>query len=546
MGENLDQSSEKQYRTALYLRLSRDDGEEDGGYKSESNSIRSQRELLEGYVSRNDELEVVEIYTDDGFTGSNFQRPGFMRMMEDINAGLVDCVLVKDLSRLGRDYIESGRLIQKIFPAYGVRFIAVTDHYDSLTADRHDTSLVVPVKNFVNDSYCRDISQKVRSHQQVKREKGEFIGAFTVYGYRKSPDNRNQLLPDGYAAAIVRKIFAWKLAGMGVHRIAEKLNGMGVLPPMAYKRMHGEKLRTSFDQMRTGKWSGVAVERILINEIYTGTLVQGKTGRVNYKVKQSVAKPEQEWSRVKGTHEAIISEEDFALVQKLMEHRTRSGNGKESLHLLAGMLFCGDCGEQMIRRESMTGAFYMCGRKNRGEGCTRHKIEEVLLVNMVMSCLRKLIKLNDVQFERIEELVPMASDTLISMASHEEKSTHIESEEKGLEEKEIELLRREKEKYQMLRSGLYEDWKEGIITEEEYYSFRSIYEKEIVSIQETIKKQVNMMYRSSIPSNTSKRCSLIYEPSRLLLLSLTEQIKIWEIQEKRLFVADIKFKFSLL
>jgi DNA invertase Pin-like site-specific DNA recombinase len=546
MGENLDQSSEKQYRTALYLRLSRDDGEEAGGHKSESNSIRSQRELLEGYVSRNEELEVAEIYTDDGYTGSNFQRPGFLRMMEDISNGLVDCVLVKDLSRLGRDYIESGRLIQKVFPAYGVRFIAVTDHYDSLTADRHDTSLVVPVKNFVNDSYCRDISQKVRSHQQVKREKGEFIGAFTVYGYRKSSDHKNQLLPDGYAAAIVRKIFAWKIAGMGVHRIAEKLNGMGVLSPMAYKRMHGEKLRTSFDQMRTGNWSGVAVERILTNEVYTGSLVQGKTGRVNYKVKQSVAKPEQEWSRVKETHEAIISEEDFTLVQKLMEHRTRSGNGKESVYLLAGILFCGDCGEQMIRRESSKGEYYICGRKNRGEGCTRHKIEEELLVNMVMSCLRKLIKINDVQLERIEELVPVASDTPMLMASHDEKSVCRESVEKGLEEKEIELLWREKEKYQMLRSGLYEDWKEGIITEEEYYSFRSIYEEEISSIQETINKQENMMRMSSVSPNFPEQNGILNEPNRLFFLSFIERVEVREIPEMERLLTEVQFKFILL
>jgi DNA invertase Pin-like site-specific DNA recombinase len=532
------------------------------GYKSESNSIRSQRELLEGYVGRNEELEVAGVYTDDGYTGSNFQRPGFLRMMEDISTGLVDCVLVKDLSRLGRDYIESGRLIQKVFPAYGVRFIAITDHYDSLTADRHDTSLVVPVKNFVNDSYCRDISQKVRSHQQVKREKGEFIGAFTVYGYQKAQDDKNKLLPDAYAAAIVRKMFAWKLAGLGVHRIAEQLNSMGVLSPMAYKRMHGEKLRTSFDQMHTGKWSGVAVERILTNEVYTGTLVQGKTGRVNYKVKQSVPKPEQEWSRVKGTHEAIISEEDFYLVRKLLGQRTRSGNGKESVTLLAGMLFCGDCGEPMIRREGAKGACYICGKKNRGVGCTRHKMEEEILVHIIMECLRPLLYINEVITKALSDrfaYVPNEQNkiessliSLIEKGDHQASrgmSMHMEYEGYGLTEsaceEEMQLLCREKEKFQLLRSGLYEDWKDGVITEEEYYSFRSIYETEIATLQETIEKQENLLHRRNASEDILEQRDFPAEPNRLLFLSFLEQVKLWEIPECRRPAVDIKFNFCL-
>jgi DNA invertase Pin-like site-specific DNA recombinase len=553
--------------------------EGDGGYKVESNSIRSQRELLEGYVGRNEELAVAGVYTDDGYTGSNFQRPGFLRMMEDISAGLVDCVLVKDLSRLGRDYIESGRLIQKVFPAYGVRFIAVTDHYDSLTADRHDTSLVVPVKNFVNDSYCRDISQKVRSHQQVKREKGEFIGAFTVYGYRKSPADKNQLLPDAYAAAIVRKIFVWKIAGLGVHRIAERLNSMGVLSPMAYKRMHGEKLRTSFDQMRTGKWSGVAVERILTNEVYTGTLVQGKTGRVNYKVKQSIPKPEQEWSRVKRTHEAIISEEDYQLVRKLLEQRTRSGNGKDSVTLLAGLLFCGDCGEPMIRREGAKGACYICGKKNRGVGCTRHKMEEEILVNIIVECLRPLLHINEVISTTLSKKIanvpnePSRMESSLihlnekgdyqasrGMGVHTENEKadrpasrgmgmNIEYEESGLPEsaceEEMKLLCREKEKFQLLRSGLYEDWKDGVITEEEYYSFRSIYEKEIASLQETIEKQENLLHKRNTSTDIPEQRDFPSEPNRLLFLSFLEQVKLWEIPECRRPAVDIKFNFRL-
>ena len=186
------------------------------------------------------------IYVDDGYSGTSFERPGFRRMMEDVYAGLVDCIIVKDLSRFGREYIEAGRLIQKIFPALNVRFIAVTDRYDSLTADYNERALVLPVKNFVNDAYCRDISDKVKSHQKIKRENGKFIGAFAVYGYQKDPEDRNHLVPDGYAAGVVRSIFGWRLGGMSATAIAEKLNILGVLSPMEYKRAQGGHYSSGF------------------------------------------------------------------------------------------------------------------------------------------------------------------------------------------------------------------------------------------------------------------------------------------------------------
>lgn len=199
------------YNVAVYLRLSRDD-KPDGS--AESNSIHSQRDMIRSFIRKQDDMEIYDIYVDDGWSGANFDRPSFRRMMEDIEAGCVDCVIVKDLSRFGRDYIEAGRLIQKTFPAFSVRFIALNDNFDSLTADFNEKTLVLPVKNFVNDAYCSDISKKIRSHQQVKREKGDFIGAFAVYGYRKDPENINRLLVDEYAAGIVKKIFAWKTAGL--------------------------------------------------------------------------------------------------------------------------------------------------------------------------------------------------------------------------------------------------------------------------------------------------------------------------------------------
>ena len=214
---------EKIFYAAMYLRLSRDDAADSGAggsggrasVKNESESIANQRELIKAYIREQEDIELYDIYVDDGFSGSNFDRPEFKRMMCDIEAGRVNCVIVKDLSRFGRDYIESGRYIQKTFPTLGVRFIALTDQYDSFSADTGAGSIVLPVKNFINDSYCRDISTKVKSGLEVKRRNGECISPFVVYGYRKDEENKNHLVVDEYAAGIVRQIFEWKIAEIG-------------------------------------------------------------------------------------------------------------------------------------------------------------------------------------------------------------------------------------------------------------------------------------------------------------------------------------------
>lgn len=291
------------FNVAMYLRLSRDDEDIDGSKKSESNSIGSQREIIRTYIREHDDMDLYDIYVDDGFTGSNFDRPEFKRMISDIEAGKVNCVIVKDLSRFGRDYIEAGRYIQKTFPALSVRFIALTDHYDSFNADSGESSIVLPVKNFINDSYCRDISTKVKSQLEVKRKNGEFIGAFAVYGYLKNPKNKNQLVVDDYAADIVKKIFMWKLEGLSALAISKKLNELGILSPMEYKKSNGVHFSTGFAVNTKTRWSSVAIKRVLTNEVYLGHMVQGKREKVNYKVKKIVDKPEEEWARVERTHD---------------------------------------------------------------------------------------------------------------------------------------------------------------------------------------------------------------------------------------------------
>lgn len=520
--------AKEHYKAAVYLRLSRDD-EERGGARQESNSIGSQREMIRSYIRQQGNMEIYDVYVDDGYSGVNFNRPEFQRMMKDIRAGNVDCVIVKDLSRLGRDYIEAGRLIQKTFPAFCVRFIALTDHFDSLTADDNERSMVVPVKNFVNDSYARDISDKVRSHLKVKRERGDFIGAFAAYGYQKSKDDRNRLVPDDYAAGIVKKIFAWKIEGYSNLAISGMLDAAGILSPMEYKRVRGEKYHTGFVSGAQAKWSAVAVKRILTNETYTGTLVQGKEEKVSYKIKKSIRKPEEEWVRVKNAHEAIISREDYQVVQELLQTDTRAGGGEKKAHRYVGLLFCGDCMEPMIRRvthcRGKESVAYICPKKNRGEGCTRHTISGEALDGLVLAGIRQQVALFADKSRIAESLEQMEID-FAEVAAFE---------------REIQRLHREQDKYLELRAGLYEDLKRQIITEEDFRSFCDIYEKKYQELEEAAARQeetVKKLLRSGVTAGVHlermKNAMQVTDSDRVTLVSFVKRILVYE--DKRVYV----------
>ena len=520
------------YHAAIYLRLSRDD--DDIGSKAESNSISSQREMIHSYIRKQDDIEIYDTYVDDGWSGANFDRPEFKRMMEDIEAGNVDCVIVKDLSRFGRDYIEAGRLIQKTFPAFFVRFIALTDNFDSLTADYNETSLVLPVKNFVNDSYCRDISNKVRSHQKVKRENGEFIGAFCVYGYKKSDVNKNLLVPDDYAAEIVKKIFLWKMEGYSTSAIAIRLNELGILSPMEYKRRQGENFRTGFVTGVNPKWSAVAVKRILVNENYIGNLVQGKEEKVNYKVKKSIKKPREEWTKVESTHKAIIAKEDFEIVGELLRVDTRAAKGKKKAHKYSGLLFCGDCGEAMARRviryKGKDMVHFICSLRNRGEGCSRHDITEEELDKVVLAGLRQQISFF---------LDPCGVAVHI-------QDLEVDFEEIALIDREIEKLCKEQEQYRFLRAGLYKDLKNNIITENDFRIFHEIYEKQEEELRQAVTKQEQMkkdIFKagtiSKVKLEQMKKTMQVTEIDRMILLTFVKRILVYE--DKRVYL-ELRYK----
>ena len=352
---NQNRNIKKIYHAAIYVRLSKEDGDIVSANKRESNSISNQKDLIKNFLKDKKDIVVVSERVDDGYSGSNFERPAFQMMLEDIRRGVVDCVVVKDLSRFGREYIDAGKYIERIFPALGVRFIAINDNYDSLEGKSQADEIVIPFKNLINDAYCRDISIKIRSHLEVKRKNGEYIGAFTPYGYKKDDADKNKLVVDTYAADIVKEIFRLKLSGMSQTAIANYLNDQGVLSPMEYKHSLGINIQDNFKRHEQAEWSAMSVKRVLENEVYIGTLIQGRHTTPNHKVKKLMDKPEKDWIRIEHNHEPIVTEREFTLVQRLLGLDTRTSPNGDKVYPLSGLAVCGDCGALMIKRDVPAG-----------------------------------------------------------------------------------------------------------------------------------------------------------------------------------------------
>lgn len=523
------------YQVGCYLRLSRDDNDINGTSKIESDSINNQREFIKSFVQKHSgSMKIYDIYTDDGISGTTFDRPEFNRMIEDVKAGRINCVIVKDLSRFGRDYIEAGRYIQKIFPGMGVRFIALADNYDSLNADKMDSSLVVPVKNFVNDSYCRDISQKVKIHQAVKREKGKFIGAFAPYGYQKNPRDKNELIPDTYAADIVRMIFEWKIQGMSLASIANKLNELHILSPAEYKKSVGMKYSTSFETDRACQWAASSVKRVLTNRVYTGTLEQGKQEKVSYKISKKMNKPQDEWVVVENAHQAIISGFDFDTVQNILKYDGRVSKDSDVCSLFSGILFCADCKTPMIRRintyKATKRAYYICQKKNKTGECSRHSIEEDKLMHIVLKEIQSSTSL----MIEYSEVINMLRELDVNY----EKVAEYDSQ--------ILRMKEEYKKYETLKTGLYEDMKDELISKEEYKEFHALYSQKCKQLTVAIDRQkelIGKMFQNGVEAKVQLKeleKKLSFDTlTRPLLVMAVERIYVYE--DKRL---EIQFRYA--
>lgn len=316
--------AKRTWKTAIYIRLSQEDKELEEG-KKESNSITSQKAILQEYVSEQEDICIYDTYVDDGYTGTDFERPGFQKLLQDIKSGIIQCVLVKDLSRLGRNYIEVGNILEQVFPLFDIRFIAVNDRIDSYLDPSSTNTILVPFKNLMNDEYARDTSIKIKSALNGRRKRGEYVGAFASYGYLKDPNDKHKLIIDPVAAEIVRKIFNWSVKeGVGKVKIAHRLNEQGILNPTGYKKLELKQNYNNQMLARGYEWTPSTVRNILNNEVYLGHTVQGKRRVKSYKIHKVEQVAKEEWIVVKDTHEAIISEEIFNKAKELATKDTRS------------------------------------------------------------------------------------------------------------------------------------------------------------------------------------------------------------------------------
>ena len=352
----------QKYKVGAYLRLSK----EEFSNEKESNSITNQKLIIDNYLKEHKEYALVDYYIDDGYSGTNFNRPEFQRMLEDIKNKKIDVIIIKDLSRLGRNYIETGNFIEVIFPGMGVSVISVNENCEIDSSDYYGDDYL-PLKNLFNDTYAKDISKKVRSSLIVKKYNGEFVGKLAPYGYIKDPKDKHKFLIDKNVSHIIKKIFNMILNGKSRREVADFLNDNDILTPSEYLKINTDK-----DTTIMKKWNPEMVNSILRNENYTGTLFQGKKRKLNYRIDKKIKLDKENWIITENHHEAIISKEDFDKVQEILDRKSKV-NKDRSIDILSGNLKCKCCGSNMIKRTSKGKVYYYCSNYYRTKKCENNK-----------------------------------------------------------------------------------------------------------------------------------------------------------------------------
>ena len=389
----------KKYKVAGYIRLSKEDK-----IKDESNSVANQKAIINSYIKKNEDLELVDFYIDDGYSGTTFDRPGFKRMIRDITENKVNTIIVKDLSRFGRNHIESDNYLENILPGYNVRFTSIIDEIDSLKNPKSVSSIAVPLKNLMNDQYARDISEKVRSTLKIKQLNGEFIGVTAPYGYLKNPKDKHKFIIDKEASYIVKKIFNMILLGKSKKEIAEHLNSKNVLTPSLYKL---SKEKTNSEELiLSKKWNAEIVNRILRNETYTGTLIQNIKTKPNYKTSKLIDVNKDEWIITENHHEPIISKEKFDEVQKLLDRKVKANKDNE-IDLFSGYLKCSHCGNHLIIRKSKNQVYYYCSSYLKDKKCLKYSINKKKLEQILKDEIIKKINIEQLDRKTLNELIDM-------------------------------------------------------------------------------------------------------------------------------------------
>ncbi len=446
---------------ALYIRLSVEDNKKRGC------SVENQKLVLNDFLADKPDFVVYDTYIDNGATGTNFHRPGFQQMLSDIEAGYIDCVIVKDLSRLGRNSIDTGYYIEQYFHAHNVRFIAVTDQFDTADAGSLHGGIMLPLKNMINEAYALDIGRKIKAQARQAMKDGDYIGARTPYGYRKDPDNCHRLLIDENTAPMVRQIFEWAYEHVALNRIVRNLNEMEITAPSHYKKSTGEI--TSPGLIGSGKWQTRTVMKILESEVYTGDLVQGKTKIVDH---QQVKAGEDNLIIAKHTHEPIISYELFTAVQEyrkqICEESRAVPKRPYTPNIFKGKVFCADCGRSLHRQraERKKGPdvyWFHCLTNSRvaKDSCKGVMMQETELIATVTAILEK------------ELAVALGMSLPLFQLEAKQKQ------DKDRLKTRMSVRRQEIEKKRRLIHGLYENFVQGILTNEEYFELKADYEESI-------------------------------------------------------------------
>lgn len=367
----------KKIKVAAYLRLSK----EEYNNEKESNSITNQRQIIDSYLEEHKEYKLVDYYVDDGYSGTNFDRPEFQRMLEDIKNKKIDVIIIKDLSRLGSNYIETGNFVEVVFPAMGVSVISVNEKYEIDSSDYYGSDYV-PLKNLFNEMYAKDISKKVRSALIVKKYNGEFVGKLAPYGYIKDPKDKHKFLIDKNVSHIIMKIFDMILDGKSRREVADFLNQNDILTPSDYLKININK-----DVAVMKKWNPEMVNSILRNENYTGTLFQGKKRKLNYRVNKKINIAKENWIVTENHHEAIISKEKFDKVQNILDNYATRANRNGDFEILSGFIRCSDCKGQMLLKGSKNKKYYYCTNYFKKK-CTSHSIEKTKLEKIILEELK--------------------------------------------------------------------------------------------------------------------------------------------------------------
>ncbi len=470
------------YETGIYARLSIENSGKDDDGDSIANQISFCREYLEGQR----DLKLYDIYEDNGRKGTNFERPEFQRLMDDVRSGKVKCILVKDLSRFGRDYIEAGQYLEKIFPFLGVRFISITDGYDSLTADDAEGALMIPLKNMINDVYAKDISRKIITSFRARQEKGEFLPAFAPYGYVKSKTVQYRYEVDPETTPYVKLIFEWKAEGVSHNKICRRLNEKGAVTPARRKVELGiwraEKYKHTI-------WHGRTIIDIMKNPTYTGCIVYERIPKsLCDGIRMHRADPE-EWRYVPDAHEPTISRELFDRVQEMFAERAEKFGAKmdasretreKIVNVFQGRIYCGDCGKRMrfikptdkrypLDEDHATfvcGGFLDSGRRR----CSRHPIRYPAVKKAVAEVIRTQMEYALSQEKLIRKMRGSTKEKNL-LDSYTAK---------------VSFLQQEQSRIDTRRAGLFENFAEGILDEEEYRFAKKRYDEEAVTVGEKL------------------------------------------------------------